>query len=52
MRDQAFADLGDTTLTDGGVDGNAPQFTITERRRLPAIADTRRPTTASRTSAR
>lgn len=28
MRDQAFADLGDTDLTDGGVDGNAPQFTI------------------------
>jgi hypothetical protein len=28
MRDQAFADLGDTDLTDGGVDGAAPQFTI------------------------
>ena len=28
MRDQAFDDLGDTDLTDGGVDGNSPQFTI------------------------
>ncbi|HET8784583.1 MAG TPA: hypothetical protein VFM38_03045, partial [Candidatus Limnocylindrales bacterium] len=28
MRDQAFADLGDTDLTDGGVDGTSPQFTI------------------------
>ncbi len=28
MRDQAFADLGDTNLTDGGVDGAAPDFTI------------------------
>ncbi|MCL4287453.1 MAG: hypothetical protein KJ006_07390, partial [Thermoleophilia bacterium] len=28
MRDQAFADLGDADLTDGGVDGDAPQFTI------------------------
>ena len=33
MRDQAFADLGDTDLTDGGtaigpVDGDSPQFTI------------------------
>jgi hypothetical protein len=29
MRNQAFADLGDTDLTDGGVDGDSPQFTIT-----------------------
>jgi len=28
MRDQAFADLGDADLTDGGVDGTSPQFTI------------------------
>jgi hypothetical protein len=28
MRDQAFDDLGDTDLTDGGVDGDSPQFTI------------------------
>ncbi|MFN8112451.1 MAG: hypothetical protein U0R51_04550 [Solirubrobacterales bacterium] len=30
MRDQAFADLGDTDLTDGGVDGDSPEFTITD----------------------
>ncbi len=29
MRDQAFADLGDTDLTDGGVDGTSPQFNVT-----------------------
>ncbi len=28
MRDQAFADLGDTNLTDGGVEGGSPNFTI------------------------
>ncbi len=28
MRDQAFADLGDADLTDGGVDGTSPGFTI------------------------
>jgi hypothetical protein len=28
MRDQAFDRLGDTDLTDGGVDGAAPEFTI------------------------
>ena len=30
MRDQAFADLGDTNLTDGGVDGDSPEFTVTD----------------------
>ena len=28
MRDQAFGDLGDIDLTDGGVDGDSPEFTI------------------------
>ncbi len=28
MRDQAFADLGDTDLADGGVEGTSPAFTI------------------------
>ncbi|MEZ5155024.1 MAG: hypothetical protein R2718_02830 [Solirubrobacterales bacterium] len=30
MRDQAFADLGDADLTDGGVDGDSPGFTVTD----------------------
>jgi len=29
MRDQAFAELGDTTMADGIVQGDAPQFTVT-----------------------
>jgi hypothetical protein len=29
MRDDAFADLGDTDLDDGVVQGNAPEFTVT-----------------------
>jgi len=28
MRDQAFDDLGDTDLTDGGVEGDAPTFAV------------------------
>jgi hypothetical protein len=35
MRDQAFADLGDTNLTDGGVDGASPSFTVTDTTDFP-----------------
>ncbi len=61
MRDQAFADLGDTDLTDGGVDGASPQFTINPNDGDPSngptassTSPTRPPptTTAPRTSAR
>ena len=53
MRDQAFDDLGDTDLTDGGVDGTSPEFTIDDDViDYPAEPGTDRPDAASRTSAR
>ena len=38
MRDQAFADLGDTNLTDGGVDGTSPDFNVTDVKNVADLA--------------
>ena len=39
IRNDAFAQLGDRNLADGKVEGSAPQYTITKRRRQPRPAD-------------